>query len=106
MATAELIGERLHQFAPTTNHYRCSDGRYLLVTVHDADGMATIPGAGITLPINPSHLPKTTDVFLADEHATVLDADGNVATSMVTLTKIPAVATHQEALAALGYTVT
>ncbi|MCC9182557.1 DUF7572 family protein [Mycolicibacterium mageritense] len=106
MATAELIGERLHQFAPTTNHYRCSDGRYLLVTVHDVDGMATIPGAGIELPINPSHLPTTTDVFLADEYATVLDAEGNPATSMTTLAKIDAVATHAEALEELGYVVT
>jgi hypothetical protein len=104
MATATLLVESLPQFAPTTNHYACSDGRHLLVTVHDQLVVATTPSMPFDIPIARSHLPAGAEVFLCDENATVLDADGDPANGMTALAMLDA-DSHTAALAALGYTV-
>ncbi|ORA23394.1 DUF7572 family protein [Mycobacterium aquaticum] len=104
MSTASLVAEALPQFAPTTNHYACSDGWYLLVTVHDRLAVATTPSMPFDIPIARSHLPASAEVFLCDEHATVLDADGDPANGMTPLALVDA-DTHAAALVSLGYTV-
>lgn len=100
---AELISEALPQFAPTTNHYRLADGRYVLVTV-PADEMPVPEGV---LPIVSGFKvtriePGPTTVFLADEEARVLDADGDPANGMTPLHTFPVGTTHEQALQALG----
>ncbi|AUV60807.1 minor tail protein [Mycobacterium phage Rem711] len=106
METATLIAEALPQFCPTTNHYRCSDGKYLLITVPTLDPIGTLAETlGIVVPVAKSHLPTTVDVFLADERATVLDADGDPANGMTPLATFPAGASHEEVLALMGYLV-
>lgn len=100
---ATLVAENLPQFCPTTNLYRCSDGRYLLITAPNYDAQPA-PGLGIDLPIRRSHIPAQVDVFLSDENATVLDADGDPANGMTPLARYPGLATHTEALQQLGYT--
>jgi len=101
---ARLVAESLPQFCPTTNHYQCDDGKWLLVTVHALDVAGTLSTLGVTVPIASCHLPKTVDVFLSDETATVLDADGNPANGMTPLAQFSDCATHSDALARLGYT--
>ena len=104
MATATLVTQALPQFAPTTNLYACSDGRHLLVTVHDLHVVATTPSMPFDVPIARSHLPSAADVFLSDEAGTVLDADGDPANGMTALAQLD-VSTHDDALRELGYTV-
>lgn len=107
MATAELVGERLPQFCPTTNHYRCSDGLYLLVTVPSLDSVGTLTATlGITVPVATSQLPLRTDVFLSDENALVLDGDGDPANGLTPVASLDGVTDHNEALSLLGYEVT
>ncbi len=106
MATTQLVSASLPQFCPTTNHYKCSDGRYLLITVATLDSIGTLRGTlGVTLPVSESHLPGTVDVFLADENAIVLDADGDPANGMTPLARFPD-GGFASALAALGYELT
>jgi hypothetical protein len=88
-------------YAPTTNHYRCEDGRHLLVTAHDRDGMVSTPLG--RLPVSRSHLPTTVDVFLADADGVVLDADGDPANGMTPIARLTDVDSHEAALTALGY---
>jgi len=101
METATLIGENLGQFCPTTNHYYCSDGRYLLVTVASSD-TPTLSAFGIRVPIAKNQLPSGADIFLSDERATVLDADGDPSNGMTPLATF-STDTHSAALAMLGY---
>ncbi|SIL71657.1 Uncharacterised protein [Mycobacteroides abscessus subsp. abscessus] len=104
MHTAELVSEFLPQFGPITNHYRCSDGQqtwYLLITVPSTECLRLIEGLGI--PFDLAHLPTHVDVFLADENAVVLDADMNAATGLTALCRIDDCASHDQALAAMGY---
>lgn len=101
----ELITESLPQFAPTTNMYRLADGRYVIVTVPADD----LPVSGQAVPLLSSVrvatvAPMPTEVFLVDENAVVLDADGDPSNGMTPLATFPAGTTHAEALAALGYT--
>lgn len=103
METATLLAENLSQFCPVTNHYLCSDGKYLLVTIPSMDTPATVSHfLGVRVPIVEVQLPTGADVFLSDEFATVLDADGDPANGMTALAS-PEVHTHEAALAALGY---
>ncbi|SHT86434.1 Uncharacterised protein [Mycobacteroides abscessus subsp. bolletii] len=105
--TATLIDENLRQFCPTTNHYRCTDGErvwHLLVTIPSLDSVGMISEIlGTTLPAAESHLVRHADVFLADENAAVIDADGNPANGMTALAQTPNCDTHAAALAELGY---
>ncbi|UQE73828.1 hypothetical protein MYK68_15840 [Gordonia sp. PP30] len=103
----ELIAESLPQFAPATNLYRLGDGRYVLVTV-PADAMPVPEGV---LPIVSGFKvarvePAPTEVFLADEYGTPIDADGDPANGMTPLLRCAPGTTHEEALAQLGAEVT
>lgn len=105
MDTASLVGRALPQFCPVTNHYQCSDGRYLLITMPALDSMGTLAETlGIVVPVVKSHMPTTVDVFLADENAVVLDADGDPANGMTALAKIEDCHSFEQALALCGYT--
>jgi len=103
METATLVAANLSQFCPVTNHYQCSDGKWLLVTIPKMDIPETINFfLGVRVPIAEVHLPSGADVFLSDEDATVLDADGDPSNGMTAIGTFN-VQTHSEALAALGY---
>lgn len=100
----DLISEALPQYAPTTNHYKLDDGRYVLITVPDAD----IPLPAVVIPIisgiKVAHVePRPTEVFLCDEHAVPIDADGDPANGLTPLATYPAGTDFTAALAALGY---
>ncbi|SKH54699.1 Uncharacterised protein [Mycobacteroides abscessus subsp. massiliense] len=105
--TATLVGENLRQFCPITHHYRCTDGErvwYLLITIPSLDSVGMINKIlGTTLPAAQSHLVRHSEVFLADENAVVIDADGNPANGMTALAKVPSCETHADALTELGY---
>ncbi|QHB37448.1 hypothetical protein SEA_LEOPARD_41 [Mycobacterium phage Leopard] len=104
MKTAALVGQALPQFCPVTNHYRCSDGKHLLITLPALDSMGTLSETlGIVVPVAKSHIPTTADVFLADENAVVLDADGDPSNGMTALAKLDGLNTFEEVLAELGY---
>lgn len=107
MESAQLVGEVTH-FHPITNHYRCSDGIWLLVTVMRMDSPAEPDTAG-TLGVRPAVIrteaATKAAVFLSDENAGVLDADGDPANGMTPLASYDDVASHVEVLARLGYTV-
>jgi len=103
METATLVAANLSQFCPVTNHYQCSDGKYLLVTIPSMDIPETVSYFfGVRVPIAKVQLPTGVDVFLADEAAGVLDADGDPSNGMTPLASFE-VDTHEAALAALGY---
>lgn len=103
MESATLVGANLSQFCPVTNFYQCSDGKYLLVSIPKMDIPATVNYfLGVRVPIAEVQLPSGADVFLADESATVLDADGDPSNGMTPIGTFN-VETHSEALAALGY---
>lgn len=96
---------------PTTNLYRLADGSHLAVLVVDAG--ATIMG----VPMSLSHIHSEVSVFYADQNGVLLDADGDPLNGLtpyastdpecdVVVRLDPAVATHADALAALGYTLT
>lgn len=103
MATAELVAEGLSQFCPTTNHYRCSDGKYLLVTKPTLDSIGTLSKTlGVTVPVAASHLPVSVDVFLSNANAEVLDSDGDPANGLTPIARLAA-ESHEAALKELGY---
>ncbi|WP_195167313.1 DUF7572 family protein [Mycobacteroides abscessus] len=104
MHTAELVSEFLPQFCPKTNHYRCTDGEktwYLLITVASAESLGDL----FDIPVNMLHLPKTVDVFLADENAIVLDADFDRANGLTPLCRIDDCGDHEQALDLMGYSI-
>lgn len=107
MGTATLVRAGLSQYCPKTNHYQCSDGTYLLVTVKDfctsRDYLVSVNPAFGTLPISRVNAPSGTDVFLSDASAAVLDADGNPANGMTPLAALPNCSSFAEALAELGW---
>lgn len=104
MRTVTVVAENLSWFCSTTNHYRCDDGTYLLVTVPRFYVAETLAARdGITVPISPSHLPTHADVFLADESAVVLDADGDPANGLTPLVRVPDCDNFTDALSAAGF---
>ncbi|MCV7255699.1 hypothetical protein H7J86_26390 [Mycobacterium hackensackense] len=105
---ATLLTENLSQFCPITNHYACSDGTFLLVTVPAMDSVGSLEMFGVKVPISVSHLPTTVDVYLSDEDQNVLDADGDLANGMTPLAQfdVDTCPDHAAALAARGYTLT
>lgn len=103
MATATLVRERLSRFCPTTNHYACDDGSYLLVTIPTLDFIGTLEGLGIELPVSEYQLPNYADVFLADDEGVPIDSDGDPANGMTPLLRVPDCDDFATALAAAGY---
>lgn len=104
VSVVTLVSERLPQFCPTTNFYAVDDGTYLLVTVPRFDVPGSIEAStGITMPISLSHLPTHADVFLADEDAVVIDADGDPTNGMTALLRVEDCDTFEDALSAAGY---
>ena len=98
---AELIAESLSQFAPQTNHYRLDDGRHVLVTraVDDLpvpEGLAPILGA---IKVDKTE-PTPVEVFLCDENAVVIDADGDPTNGMTALLRLDPGTTFDEAVTA------
>ncbi|ATW60800.1 hypothetical protein SEA_BENTHERDUNTHAT_30 [Gordonia phage BENtherdunthat] len=103
---------------PTTNLYRCGDGRHLLVLVVSVpDVVALTASTGMRVPIARSHITPEVSVFLADEQGQVVDYDGDVANGLTPIastntrsfatTILPSeICSHAEALAVLGYTLT
>lgn len=107
VSVVTLVSEQLPQFCPTTNFYAADDGTYLLVTVPRFDVPASIEAAtGIVMPISVTHLPTHADVFLADENAVVLDADGDPANGLTPIARVEDCDTFEAALSAAGYTLT
>jgi hypothetical protein len=104
-STATYLGD-ISWLCPTTKHFRCDDGRHLLITVK-----GNIPPApelvnlttGLSVPIAVSQIPKGTEVFLADENAVVLDADGEPANGLTPLAQFEDGTSFEAALAQLGY---
>lgn len=104
--TATLVAEALPQYCPTTNLYACSDGRHLLITIATLDVAGTLNATlGIIVRISESHLPTGADVFLSDESATVLDADGDPSNGMTPIAHLADCDDFASALESLGYTV-
>lgn len=104
MPAVTLVSERLPQFCPTTNFYAVDDGTYLLVTVPRFDVPGSIEAStGIMLPISVNHIPTHADVFLADENAVVLDADGDPANGLTPIARVEDCDTFEAALSAAGY---
>lgn len=101
---ATLRQENLKRYCPTTNLYECTD-RWLLVTAPCTDALQELAG-GLMIPIMRSHIPKRVDVFLSDESGAVLDADGDPSNGMTPVARFEGAATHEEALAELGYELT
>jgi hypothetical protein len=103
METATLMAANMSRFCPITNHYQCSDGKWLLVTIPTMDIPETVSFfLGVKVPIAEVQLPVGADVFLSDELGTVLDADGDPSNGMTPYGTFN-VDNHAAALAALGY---
>lgn len=117
-ATAVLVTENLTQYCPITNLYRCSDGKYLLVTFPRLDVLGTLAGlsgmaetlaaVGVSpVQVDPIQVAAmSTEVFASDEDGKVLDADGDPANSMTPLLRCDGPTPIADALALLGYTLT
>lgn len=104
MITAELVAEMLPNYCPTTNHYKCSDGTYLLVTKPTLDSVGTLNKTlGMTVPVAASHLPIHVDVFASNANAEVLDSDGDPSNGLTPIARLVA-QSHEAALRELGYT--
>ncbi|QGJ95820.1 minor tail protein [Gordonia phage EMoore] len=119
----EYVGEATWMM-PTTNLYRCDDGRYLLVMVLDLPSAAALSmSSGLRVPVSRAHLRAEVSVFWSDERGSPVDADGDPLNGMTPWastdpeTQAPvnlhpdgdhpiAAYSHEGALAALGYTLT
>lgn len=104
MTKAILVGQDLSKFCPTTNHYYCEDGTFLLVTIPRFDIEASIEAkTGFRLPISKVHLPTHAEVFLSDAAANAVDADNNPLNDLTPLVRVEDCDSFAEALAAAGY---
>lgn len=117
MATATLITENAPGYAPGTNFYRTSDGKYLLVEVMPAPEQAT---HYIELGQSPQNddllavlgtsfaalkvVVRPTVVLLANADGVAIDSDENDNDPMTPIAVFPAGTTHEDALAAMGHT--
>ena len=100
---AETLATALSQFAPTTHHYRLDDGRCVLVTVPDDDMPVPEGVLPIVSGIKVSKTePAPTEVFLADDRGTPIDADGDPANGLTPLLRCAPGTTHEQALAELA----
>ena len=115
MIDAILVRENDTRYCPVTNHYRCADGRHLLVTYPRMDVLGTIAGlpgiretleaVGIQFGPHSHHQAEqlVTEVFFADENGCVIDADGDPANGMTALYRADTAIPIHEALSAIGY---
>ncbi len=98
---AELIAEALVQFAPTSNLYRLGGGQYVVITRPDPvqpvpEALAALIGA-----VKIGHVESSpTEVFLCDEDARLIDADGDPTNGMTALLSLPAGTGFDEAVMA------
>lgn len=114
MRTVELIESDVSWMCPVTHLYKTQAG-HLLVCVRDR-AMIVELAQDLGVPIFPSHVPLGVDAFLADERGQVVDYDGNPANGLTpilstdsrsfAMTIDPDLRTHEDALEALGYTLT
>lgn len=104
MHTAVLASSNLTQFCPTTHHYQCSDGTWLLVTVVNLDVPETLGTFGVRPATARMQVATKAAVFLSDQDASVVDADGDPSNGMTPLATFD-VETHAAALVELGYEV-
>ena len=96
---SELLAEGLPQFAPCTNLYRLDTGHHILVT--RVSGEVPVPPAvlpvlgvievGVTEPM-------PTEVFLCDENARLIDADGDPTNGMTALLRLAGGTTFDDAV--------
>jgi hypothetical protein len=97
---SEFVSSDLPQFAPTSHLYRLDDGRYVLVIV--PDGKLPLPPDFSAVVTGTSAIdPAPTEVFLCDEHAVLVDADGDPTNGLTALAAFPPGTTHEQALEAL-----
>lgn len=96
---SELLAENLPQYLPTTNLYRLDDGQHILVTKGQGD-VPVPPQLGALLggvPIGET-LPMPTEVFLCDENARLIDADGDPTNGMTALLRLAGGTTFDDAV--------
>ncbi|GAA3963179.1 DUF7572 family protein [Gordonia caeni] len=97
---AVVIAAALPSFAQTTNLYRLTDGRHALVTVPADDQPVPAAVVPIMSGFKVSRVETgPTEVFLADEHGTPIDADGDPTNGLTPLLRLPAGTTHAQAIA-------
>ena len=96
---AELIAEALPQFAPQTNLYRLDSGQHILVTriVGELPLPPVLAGAMSGVPIGVTE-PIPTEVFLCDENARLIDADGDPTNGMTALLRLAGGTTFDDAV--------
>lgn len=100
MTTKQLIAEDLPQFAPGNRHYQIGRSHVLIVK---AGGELPIPVdltsllGGVTVE---AISPIPVDIFLCDETAQLIDADGDPTNGMTALLSLPPTTTYKQALAA------
>lgn len=115
--TVELVHAEMSWHPPVSNLYRCADGSHLMVLVVSVPDYQALVNAVSAVPISVSHIAPEVSIFYADKHGALLDADGDPLNGLtpyastdpecdVVVRLDPAVATHADALEALGYTLT
>lgn len=96
-----LIESALPQFAPTTNHYLLDGGQHILIT--RADDIQPVPEglvqfvAGIRVD---EVIPPQVEVFLCDENAQPIDADGDPTNGLTPLLRLDPDTSFNDACAA------
>lgn len=105
MITATRIQAALPNYAPTTDLYRCDDGKHLLVTVDTAgdDIGNSVPIVSL-IPVADS-VPADTVVILADEQGQPIDSDGDPTNGLTPVLRCPGGTSAEDALAQCGYKV-
>lgn len=115
MKTATLLTESLPGWAPGTRHYAIDDGKYLAVEVDVIpDGtllpIAAAPFVGeIVVSVggdflkSVKYISRQTTVFLCGEHGEPVSDEENGYDPMLPLRIFPAGLNHEDALAAMGY---
>ncbi|WP_425284530.1 DUF7572 family protein [Gordonia westfalica] len=116
MKPATLVAEALPHMPPITNLYSTEDGFLLVLVVEVPDMTSILTSMGMQVPVSRSHLKPDVSVFLSDERGQVIDYDGDPANGLTpilstdsksfAMTINPDLATHADALAALGYELT
>ena len=94
-----FIREITH-FAPRSELHQLGDGRHVIVTVPDGI-LPTLPDlVQITTELMElvDVVESPTEVFLADEHGTPIDADGDPCNGLTALAQYPTGTTHTQAL--------
>ena len=92
-----LVAESLPQFINTTNCYQLGD-QFVLVSVPDVDAIAKLAIPGVPSLVSVASPPMPTEVFLCDENAQPIDADGDPTNGLTPLVRLAPGTTHDEAL--------